>query len=236
MLRTIKFAIKLLLIFSLIFVSVVLYEKASIFDTKEVLRITSQFKSLEQKDEYVLAEFKNHEEFAEQKYNFMFGYPIGDTTAKLSIDAFYKYYVKLAELSVKIEGDTIYIHAPKIYLSLPVAFELSSVMENFEQFMFGPGKNELQKKLRQDLSKELEQKGNAQVIVVIDKAAKALADNFNQFLIKAGYGNYYKNIEVSFGDEDTQLQRQFHYNDSFCGDKTCLFELGINKELFFTIR
>jgi hypothetical protein len=102
--------------------------------------------------------------------------------------------------------------------------------------MFGPNEKELLKKLKQNVSAELAQKGNAQVGVVYDKAAKSLADNYNRFLIANGYGDYYKNIVVTFANENSKLQRQFHYNDSLCGDKKCLLELNINKGLFFTIR
>lgn len=233
--KTVDIALKLTLLMALVFVAFFLYNKASLKDTENVLRITSQFGALEQKDEYVIAEFKNHEELKSEQYNFILGYPFGDTTATIKLDAVYKYYVKLGELSVNIDNETIFITVPRLYLSLPVAFELSSVSEESNKFMFGPNENELLNKLKQATSSELAQKGNAQVSVVYDKAAKSLADNYNSFLIANGYGDYYKNIVVTIEGEKSKLQRQFHYNDSLCGNNKCLLELNINKKLFFTI-
>lgn len=234
--KTIGIILKVALLLALVFVALFIYNKASVKNTDNVLRIATQFAALEQKDEYIIAEFKNHEILTREQYNLFFDYPLGDTTATINLDAIYKYYVKLAELSVNINNETIFIEVPKLYLSLPVAFELSSVSEESKKFMFGPNEKELLKKLKQNVSAELAQKGNAQVGVVYDKAAKSLADNYNSFLIANGYGDYYKNIVVTFANENSKLQRQFHYNDSLCGDKKCLLELNINKGLFFTIR
>lgn len=234
--KSVDIILKVSLLIGFVFVAYFLYNKASLKDTENVLRITSQFGALEQKDEYVIAEFKNHEELKREQYNFFLDYPLGDTSATIILDAIYKYYVKLGDLSVNINNQTIFIEAPKLYLSLPVAFEMSSVSEESSKFIIGPNENELLKKLKQEVSSELAKKGNAQVSVVYDKAAKSIADNYNNFLIVNGYGDYYKNIVVSFVSEKSKSQRQFHYNDSLCGNDKCLLELKINKELFFTIR
>jgi hypothetical protein len=65
--------------------------------------------------------------------------------------------------------------------------------------------------------------------VVYDKAAKALADNLNNYFDANGYGCNYKSIVVSFSSEGGQSQRQFNYNDSFCGKEPCSLELDLGK-------
>ena len=101
--------------------------KPSLINQEEINTGFGQFITLQAEDEYVIARLVTNEEFITEKYNYVMGYPVGDTNAKLSLVAHYKYYIKLAELTHNIENGTVFIHVPKLYLSTPVAFEFSTV-------------------------------------------------------------------------------------------------------------
>jgi hypothetical protein len=187
-------------------------------------------------DEYVVVQLATNEEFSTEKYSTILGFPIGDTNAKLSLVAHYKYYAKLAELTHNIENGILYIHVPKLYLSTPVAFEFSSVREIQNESIFGPNGKILLDQLKKEVSGQLIYKGMSQINIVYDKAAKSLADNFNGYFISNGYGNYYKSIVVTISNEKSKSERQFNYNSSFCGKESCSFELDLGKGRTFTIK
>lgn len=210
--------------------------KISFIDTHEVSKSFGQFIALKGTDEYVVAQLVSNEEFITEQYKYLLGYPVGDTSAKLSLVANYKYYVKLAELTHQIENDIIVIRVPKLYLSSPVAFDFSSVQENGRKFLFGDDVKNLLDRLKSDVSGELTRKGRSQVGVVYDKAAKALADNFNNYFNANGYGNHYKSIVVIFSSEGGRSHRQFRYGNSLCGTESCSLELDLGKGRVFTIR
>jgi hypothetical protein len=235
MLRTLAFVFMALTAVSLIF-WLFFSGKLSIINTRELNKGFSQFITLQETDEYVIAHLMSHEEFTAEQYRTLMGYPIGDTIAKLSLVANYKYYVNLSDLQLNAENDTVFIYAPKLYLSTPVAFEFSTVREFTDRFLFGPDKNDLLENLKQDVSAQLVVKGKSQIGAVYDKAAKALADNFYNYSIANGYGNHYKNIVVTFSDERSQSRRQFSYNKSFCGRESCSLELDLGKGLIFIIQ
>jgi hypothetical protein len=210
--------------------------RISLVDTQEVSKSFSQFISLEGADEYVVARLTVNEEFTLEKYIFLFKFPVGDTQVKLSLVANYTYYVKLAELRHTVENESVYIHVPKLYLSTPVAFEFSTVRESERQFLFGPDGKALMDQLKQDVSKNLEAKGRAQISVVYDKAAKALADNFDRYFNANGLGGHYRNIMVIFDQEISQSKRQFSYSDGACGKERCSLEFDLGKGLILSIK
>ena len=210
--------------------------KLAIVSTQEMDKSFSQLISLKGADEYVIAQLDTNEDFSVEKFNHVMGFPVGDTNAKLSLVANYKYYVKLAELTHHIQDGVVYIDVPKLYLSTPVAFEFSSVQESAAKFMFGVDEKALLDQLKSEASEKLRAKGQSQIGVVYDKAAKALADNFNNHFIKNGFGGNYKDIVVTFANEGSTSKRQFKYNESYCGEKPCRLELNLGKEFILKIR
>lgn len=180
----------------------------------EVLESFGSFVGLHGDDEYVIASLETNEVFNIEKYNSLMGFPIGDTNANLSLEVTYKYYVKLSELKHTLENGVFSINAPKLYLSTPVSIKFSTVRENSHAFLFGPSGKDLLNQLKNEVDEKLVLKGKSQIGVVYDKAAKALADNFNGYFLTNGYGRYYKNIVVSFSSEGSQSRRQFIYNAS----------------------
>lgn len=210
--------------------------KALFINTTDIDKSFGQFITLEGSDEYVVAKLVSNEDFIKEKYNFVMGYPVGDTRANLSLVANYNYFVKLAELTHTVENERVILHVPKLYLSTPVAFEFSTVREGTSKFLFGEDEKVILDNLKAEVSGKLVNKGHAQVSVMYDKAAKALADNFNAYFKANGYGNYYKNIVVVFSNEKSQSSRQFNYNNSLCGNETCALELDLGKGLIFTIK
>ena len=237
MIKSIKVFVSLII--SLLSLIVVIWwfygGRISLVDTQEVSKSFSRFISLEGADEYVVARLTVNEEFTLEKYIFLFKFPVGDTQVKLSLVANYTYYVKLAELRHAIENESVYIHVPKLYLSTPVAFEFSTVRESWHRFLFGPDGKTLIDQLKQDVSKNLEAKGRAQTGVVYDKAAKALADNFDRYFNANGLGGHYRNIVVIFDNELSQSKRQFNYSQSSCGKERCSLELDLGKGLILSI-
>lgn len=218
-----------IILFLVVIVSLIfwVYLTSEIFSSEEVSKSFTQFIALEGTDEYVLTELTTNEEFENSKFNYLFDLPIGDTVVKLSLVAHYKYFVKLAELKHHIEDGTVIIEVPRLYLSKPVAFEFSTVREENKKSLFGGDENEMLSQLKQDVSNKLINKGQMPRGLVYEKAAKALADNFNNYFKANGFGKYYKSIEVVFSSEKSQSKRQFNYNDSFCGNKPCLLELEL---------
>lgn len=203
--------------------------KVSLVNTQEVNKNFSQFIELKGADEYVIVQLISNEEFSTEKYNYVMGLPVGDTSVKLSLVAHYKYYVKLAELTHYVKNGVVFVHVPKLYLSTPVAFEFSTVRESQQEFLFAPNSKALLEQLKQAISEQLISKGKSQMGVVYDKAAKALADNLSNYFDANDHGRNYKSIAVSFSSEGSQSQRQFNYNDSFCGKEPCSLELDLGK-------
>ncbi|MFI3189524.1 hypothetical protein BCS42_03530 [Crenothrix sp. D3] len=210
-------------------------DKLSLIRQETIEKDFSQIVNIDGKDEYVVAELTTNEDFTTQKYTYVGGLPVGDTTVNLSLVAHYKYYLKFAELTLNVENETVFFHVPKLYLSTPVAFDFSTVQENSSEFLFGADGTELLNQLKNEVSGKLIAKGKLQIGVAYDKAAKALADNFNAHFQKNGHGRYYKNIVVVFSSEHSQSQRQFNYNNSFCGKESCLMELDLGRGGVLTI-
>lgn len=150
--------------------------------------------------------------------------------------AYYKYYVKLAELSQKLEGDTLFIQVPELYLSKPVAFEFSSVRVNEQVQAFGPDQQELSHKLKQEASTELALKGRLHTVAVYDRAARALAENFNNYFKHNQMHTYYKDIAIIFSSENKQSIRRFMFNQGFCGPLPCLMRLDLGGGNVFIAR
>ena len=209
--------------------------KFSLINTQEINKSFGQFVDIQGVDEYVIAKLVTHEEFIAEHYKTLMGYPIGNTRAKLSLVANYQYHVKLRELKVNAENGTVVISAPRLYLSSPVPVELSTLKESTNRFLFGPDKDVVLEKLKQEASAQLAVKGKSKMNAIYDKAAKALADNFHAYFVSNGYGRHYKDIVVEFADEHSNSRRQFNYNPGFCGKAPCTLELDLGKGRIFTL-
>lgn len=215
------------LIIAIFAIALFFYFKPALLSSEAVNKSFSQFVSLDGSDEYVVAKLKTNEVFEQTEFNNFLDWPIGHTSVRISLVAHYKYYVKLAELKHHIENGIVFIEAPKLYLSTPVSFEFSTVTEETNKFLFGKDGKEILDQLKKESSDKLIKKGQLQIGVVYEKAAKALGDNFNNYFKANGFGGYYKSIVVIFSSEKTQSKRQFNYNESFCGKNPCLLELDL---------
>jgi hypothetical protein len=184
----------------------------------------SQFVEQNGADKYVIAELKTNETFTATKLNNV----LKNTNATISLVAHYNYYIKLAELTYRIKDGIVFIHAPRLYLLTPVAFDFDSVREKCNSLL-GLDCGELFVRLKQDMSTDLINKGRSHMISNYATAVKSLADNLNGHFIKNGYGHYYKSIVVSFATEGSQSQRQFNYNDSYCEKEPCLLDMNLDK-------
>jgi hypothetical protein len=205
------------------------YFKTSLISTDDVSKSFSQYVSSQGLDEYVIAQLVAKEEFIKTGFNRFGEWPIGDTSVEISLVAHYKYYVKHAELKHHIEDGIVFIEVPKLHLSTPVAFDFSTVTEKTITNLFGPDDKEMLNQSKREISVELIRKGQLHTNVEYDKAAKALADNFNSHFKKNGFGNYYKSIVVIFSSEKDQSKRQYNYNDSYCRKAPFLLELDLGK-------
>jgi hypothetical protein len=141
----------------------------------------------------------------------------------------YNYYIKLDELTYHNKDGIVFIHAPRLYLLTPVAFNFDSVRETCDGGLLGSGCEEMFVLLKQDMSTDLINKGSSHMISNYGTAAKSLADNLNEHFTKNGYGRYYKSIVVKIASEGSQSQRQFNYNDSFCDKEPCPLEIDVSK-------
>jgi len=184
----------------------------------------SQFVEQNSADKYVIAELKTNETFTATKLNNV----VKDTNATISLVAHYSYYIKLAELTYRIEDGVVFIHVARLYLLTPVAFDFDSVREKCDSLL-GLDCEELFVRLKQDMSTDLINKGRSYMISNYGTAAKSLADNLNGHFTKNGYGRYYKSIVVNFATEGSQSQRQFNYNDSFCDKAPCSLDIDVDK-------
>ena len=121
-------AIKALILVLLI--GVVIY-KISFIETREYTTNFSQFVSLRGVDEYVVNELRTNENFHRESEKILWhDIPIGRAVADISLIASFKYFVKLRELKYEIEGDTLVVNVPSIYLSTPVAYDSATVKNN----------------------------------------------------------------------------------------------------------
>lgn len=224
------------IILTLLAMMLFLYFKGS---TQEFsLSSFSQAVSVQGKDEYQIAELVTQESYEHTKMNNapIIDLPIGDTTVKLSLVAHFNYYIKLSELNISLQDEVLRVHAKSLYLAEPVAFDLATLKEESETVGWGPGKETMEAEIRLLASKELSAKGRRALPTVIDKAAKALADNLNSFHKRHGDAGFYKTIEVSFGNERTASKRLFSYENSLCEPGPCRFELDIGEDKRFLIR
>lgn len=155
---------------------------------------------------------------------------IKDTDAEISLVANYEFYIKFSELKHHVENGVVFVDAPRLYLSTPVAFNFDTVQEKCDG-LFGLDCKELLEQLKQDISADLVSKGLHQIPTMYDTSAKALADNLNNYFTVNGHNYYYKSIVVSFIAEGSKSQRVFNYNLEFCDKEPCLLRLNLDNKV-----
>jgi hypothetical protein len=175
-------------------------------------RNVSQFVSLNNADEYVIAELVTNESFAhKQCTKTLINICIAWATFNISFDAHYKYYIKLNELKYSVEGDALVFEIPELYLSTPVGIDTANSMAQCQKTLLG-NCNKVITSGTQLVSQDLITKGNQSLPSVYDKAANSLANHFNEFQKdKLTWGSY-KNIHVSFLKENSSSRRAFNFN------------------------
>ena len=185
----------------------------SIFENRELDSHISQFIALKGGDEYVIAELVTTEHFHREsgKHLKYFDIPIQHADLDVSFRAHFKYYIKLSELEYSMADDTLVFTVPKLYLSTPVAFETSTFKPDCRASLFS-NCEKVSEKLMAALSGDLKEKGLSELPVVYEKAAKALADNFDDFVRNNENIVFHRNIAVVFSDEASPSQRLFSYD------------------------
>ena len=185
----------------------------SLFENRELDSHVSQFIALKGGDEYVIAELVTTEHFHREsgKHLKYLDIPIQHSDLDVSLRAHFKYHIKLSELEYSMVDDTLVFTVPKLYLSTPVAFESSTFKPDCRASLFS-NCEKVSSKLMSELSGDLEAKGLSELPVVYEKAAKALADNFDDFVRNNENIVFHRNIAVVFTDEASPSQRLFSYD------------------------
>jgi hypothetical protein len=185
----------------------------SLFENRELDSHVSQFIALKGGDEYVIAELVTTEHFHREsgKHLKYLDIPIQHSDLDVSLQAHFKYHIKLNELEYSMADDTLVFTVPKLYLSTPVAFESSTFKPDCRASLFS-NCAKISEKLMAELSGDLEAKGLSELPVVYEKAAKALADNFDDFVRNNENIVFHRNIAVVFSDEAGPSQRLFSYD------------------------
>ena len=184
----------------------------SLFENRELATHVSQFIALKGNDEYVIAERVTTEHFHREsgKHLKFLDIPIQHADLDVSFLAHFKYYIKLSELQYSMVDDTLVFTVPKLYLSTPVAVESSTFKPDCQASLFA-NCEKISSKLMSELSKDLEEKGQLEKLIVYEKASEALADNFDDFVRNNQNIVFHRNITVVFSDEAGPHRRQFSY-------------------------
>ena len=186
----------------------------SLFENRELATHVSQFIALKGNDEYVIAERVTTEHFHREsgKHLKFLDIPLQRATLDVSFLAHFKYYIKLSELQYSMVDDTLVFTVPKLYLSTPVAFESSTFKPDCQASLFA-NCEKISSKLMSELSKDLEEKGQLEKLIVYEKASEALADNFDDFVRNNQNIVFHRNITVVFSDEADPHRRLFSYDE-----------------------
>ncbi len=59
---------------------------------------------------------------------------------------------------------------------------------------------------------------------VREKAARSIAENFNNYFVKEQKSQFYNDILIVFGDDNSNVTPKYEFNTGFCGLHECLFE------------
>jgi hypothetical protein len=173
---------------------------------------TSQFISLQGKDEYVLSELVTHESFKKIKIKEVFGQIVGNAEATVSATAYFKYYIKFGELVYEADEKIMHFTIKKLYLSNPVAYDSFSIRTKVEGSWLGPDPEKLKQELQRDISSNLYVKGMEMKNFAREKSARALADNMYEYFKINNIGGL-DGIRVSFDSVKSKSDVIFSYVD-----------------------
>lgn len=218
----------LLLIVCTALLSVFLYEKTSVLDTKEQLqKNVSKFIQIKAIDELVVTEITDNEDFSNSACTagrvWLTDWCMGRGNVDVQFDAHYKYHVKLSELTYTTENDTLIFKVPALYLSKPVGYD--RLKTNCGTTGFGSC-GVLYESLLPNISGYLENKGKLGLQNARENAAKSLADNFFEFA-KNNNALFFKKISVIFVSENEKSSRDFNYSSGYCEGKPCNFDFKV---------
>ena len=232
-------SVRLVLFLILIGVAILFFQFSNLklVSSEEFNDSFSSFISIKGEDEYVVASLRSGETVRRQMFNkTIFDLPIGDTEASLSVIANYKYYIRLGDVVHRLADGKLYIDVPDLKLSMPVAFDITSVSESSKKTGFGPREEFLIKQLRVDMARQLRVKGELQKRSVYEQAAKSLADNFNKYLVENGFSGAYEEIVVSFNGVDNVIRRLYEPMDDDCGYLPCKVNFSVGDYHIFSVR
>lgn len=218
---TIKISFGLLVFIVVIAVSLFVYVNSK---QAQAIQETIYGLGLQEKEELIVAELTATEVFSKTEYNYLFEkFPFGDTTTSIKLTAHYKYYFKLSELSYELKRDTLILQSPRLYISLPIAFDIDSIVEDCDAHFFAPNCKESSQHLKSEISQQMPKLAKLRVSMVYDKAAKSLADVFYNFLTHNSYPIGFSKIMVVIGEENSKSTRIYAY-DPNCWLIECLAE------------
>ena len=208
--------------------SVFLYEKTSMLDTKEQLqKNVSKFIQIKAIDELVVTEITNNEEFSDSACTagrmWFTNWCMGRGNVTVSFDAHYKYHVRLSELKYTIEDETLIFRVPDLYLSKPIGYD--NLKTNCGTTGFGSC-GVVYESLLPNISGYLENKGMLGLQNARENASKSLADNFFEFA-KNNNALFFKKISVVFVNENGKSSRDFNYSSGYCGGNPCNFDFKV---------
>ncbi len=218
---TIKISFGVLVFIVVIAVSLWVY-----FNSKQTQVIQGAIHGLglQEKEALIVAELTATEVFSKTEYNYLFkDFPFGDTTTSIKLTAHYQYYLKLSELSYELKGDTLVFKSPRLYASLPVAFDMDTITEDCQAHFLAPNCKESLQHLKSEISQQMPRLAKLRAAMMYDKATKSLADIFYNFLTYNSYPIGFSKISVVIGKENSKSSRVYAY-DPNCWLIECLAE------------
>jgi len=206
----------------------------------------SRFIASKAANEWVLAKLETQELFSQHQFNRplqklaalplvgeLAQLPIGDTKVQLSVHAYYAYYIKPNEISVKLVEDELHLSVARLYLQQPVAYRSDQLTSWSREVGFGPDALAMEQDLKHGISEQLVLSGTQAISMMEHKAAHSLADNVHHLLQGLAYAGFYRRIVVSFTDSaaggSSDVRMQFEYPQSFCSPMPCRLELPLAK-------
>lgn len=181
--------------------------------TKKVEETTSNFITLEPQDEYVLTSIISTESFSKMEFKEFAGWPIGDSSATISVRAHFKYFIRLSELQYhyNVESHSVLLRIPRFYLASPVAFDSTTLRTSGQKKLLGSNPQTLENELMLALSENLYLKGLQSRKTAMIPAARALADNLFQYYQANDIAGDIKEVVVEFAGQDRDSTQVFRY-------------------------
>jgi hypothetical protein len=188
----------------------------------------SSFVSNEAVSELVLVKLTNTEIFEKHEYLRIFEkYPVGDTKIAVSVVATYFFLVKPDEIDFVLEDETLFVRARGLQLQTPVAFDSHSISVSGEENWFGRDKDKLADEIQREISNELTIRGLLHLPLARKQAYEALAKSLHDVFENLGISGYYKEIAVTFANEEQTGYQKFSFDGGFCNTLMCLYDIDV---------